>query len=86
MTHPGRLLRMTVLAVLLVGVLLPIVAWLGMTLRASFGVLPAVGAITLSLGSLTRLRSNPFWALVDEDLSALAAQDLARDKAAALPR
>ena len=44
------------------------------------------GAITLSLGSLTRLRSNPFWALIDEDLSALAAQDLARDKAAALPR
>jgi alpha-beta hydrolase superfamily lysophospholipase len=35
------------------------------------------GAITLSLGSLTRLRSNPFWALVDEDVAGLAAQDVA---------
>jgi alpha-beta hydrolase superfamily lysophospholipase len=35
------------------------------------------GATTLSLGSLTRLRSNPFWALVDEDLAGLVALDLA---------
>ena len=35
------------------------------------------GAITLSLGSLTRLRSNPFWALIDEDVASLVAQDLA---------
>jgi hypothetical protein len=35
------------------------------------------GAITLSLGSLTRLRSNPFWALIDEDVASLMAQDLA---------
>jgi hypothetical protein len=35
------------------------------------------GATTLSLGSLTRLRSNPFWALIDEDVAALAAQDVA---------
>ena len=35
------------------------------------------GAITLSLGSLTRLRSNPFWPLIDEDVAALVAQDLA---------
>jgi alpha-beta hydrolase superfamily lysophospholipase len=35
------------------------------------------GAITLSLGSLTRLRSNPFWALVDEDVAELVAEDLA---------
>jgi alpha-beta hydrolase superfamily lysophospholipase len=35
------------------------------------------GAITLSLGSLTRLRSNPFWALVDEDVAGLVAQDVA---------
>ncbi len=34
------------------------------------------GAITLSLGSLTRLRSNPFWPLIDEDVAALVAQDL----------
>jgi alpha-beta hydrolase superfamily lysophospholipase len=35
------------------------------------------GAITLSLGSLTRLRSNPFWPLIDEDVGSLVAQDLA---------
>ena len=35
------------------------------------------GAITLSLGSLTRLRSNPFWPLIDADVAALVAQDLA---------
>jgi hypothetical protein len=35
------------------------------------------GAITLSLGSLTRLRSNPSWALIDEDVASLVAQDLA---------
>jgi alpha-beta hydrolase superfamily lysophospholipase len=34
------------------------------------------GAITLSLGSLTRLRSNPFWALIDEDVAGLVAQDV----------
>jgi alpha-beta hydrolase superfamily lysophospholipase len=35
------------------------------------------GAIMLSLGSLTRLRSNPFWALIDADVAGLVAQDLA---------
>lgn len=35
------------------------------------------GAITISLGSLTRLRSNPFWALIDADVAGLVAQDLA---------
>jgi len=35
------------------------------------------GAIVLSLGSLTRLRSNPFWALIDADVAGLVAQDLA---------
>ncbi len=35
------------------------------------------GAITLALGSLTRLRSNPFWPLIDEDVGGLVAQDLA---------
>ncbi len=35
------------------------------------------GAITLSLGSLTRLRSNPFWLLIEEDVAGLVAQDLA---------
>lgn len=35
------------------------------------------GATTLSLGSLTRLRSNPFWPLIDEDVAGLVAQDVA---------
>ena len=35
------------------------------------------GAITISLGSLTRLRSNPFWSLIDAQLGALADADLA---------
>jgi alpha-beta hydrolase superfamily lysophospholipase len=35
------------------------------------------GAITLALGSLTRLRSNPFWPLIDEDVGGLVAQDVA---------
>ena len=35
------------------------------------------GAITISLGSLTRLRSNPFWPLIDADVGALVAQDMA---------
>ena len=34
------------------------------------------GAITISLGSLTRLRSNPFWPLIDEDVAGLVAQDV----------
>lgn len=34
------------------------------------------GAITIALGSLTRLRSNPFWALIDEDVAGLVAHDL----------
>jgi len=38
------------------------------------------GAITLALGSLTRLRSNPFWPLIDEDVAGLVAQDVAAKK------
>jgi hypothetical protein len=34
------------------------------------------GAITVALGSLTRLRSNPFWALIDDDVGSLVAADL----------
>jgi len=33
------------------------------------------GAVTISLGSLTRPRSNPFWQLVDEDIAALVEAD-----------
>ncbi len=36
------------------------------------------GAITVSLGSLTRLRSNPFWPLIEEQVGAVAEADLAR--------
>jgi hypothetical protein len=32
------------------------------------------GALTIPLGSLTRLRSNPFWALVDEDVGSMTGQ------------
>ncbi len=35
------------------------------------------GAITIGLGSLTRLRSNPFWPLIDEDVATLVAADQA---------
>jgi hypothetical protein len=38
------------------------------------------GAITVSLGSLTRLRSNPFWSLIDDDVTAMVAADLAAKK------
>jgi hypothetical protein len=36
------------------------------------------GALTISLGSLTRLRSNPFWSLIDQDVGAIVAADLAK--------
>jgi hypothetical protein len=33
------------------------------------------GAVTVSLGALTRPRSNPFWPLIDEDVAALVEAD-----------
>lgn len=36
------------------------------------------GAVTITLGSLTRLRSNPFWALIDEEVGTLVAADLGK--------
>ena len=33
------------------------------------------GAVTVSLGSLVRPRSNPFWSLIDEDVAALVEAD-----------
>ena len=36
------------------------------------------GAVTLTLGSLTRLRSNPFWALIDSEIDALVTADLGK--------
>jgi len=35
------------------------------------------GALTISLGSLTRLRSKPFWSLIDRQLGEILAADLA---------
>ncbi len=35
------------------------------------------GAISISLGALTRLRSNPFWPLIDQDIAAYVAEDTA---------
>lgn len=34
------------------------------------------GAVTVDLGSLTRPRSNPFWALIDEDVGEVVDADL----------
>ena len=34
------------------------------------------GAVTITLGSLTRLRSNPFWSLIDSEIDALVTTDL----------
>ena len=33
------------------------------------------GATTISLGSLTRLRSNPFWSLIDQEIGEYVAAD-----------
>ena len=41
------------------------------------------GAITISLGSLTRLRSNPFWAFVSTEIDGFVTEDLAAKSAAA---
>ncbi len=38
------------------------------------------GAVTVSLGSLTRPRSNPFWQLIDEDVAALVEADRGKEK------
>ena len=35
------------------------------------------GAVTITLGSLTRLRSNPFWSLIDAEIGNLTATALA---------
>ena len=35
------------------------------------------GAVTITLGSLTRLRSNPFWSLIDAEIGTLTSTDLA---------
>ncbi|MGH6624183.1 MAG: hypothetical protein ACREBN_09435, partial [Burkholderiaceae bacterium] len=41
------------------------------------------GAIMLPLGSLTRLRSNPFWSLIEEQVTAIVDADLAMPRSTA---
>ena len=36
--------------------------------------------MTITLGSLTRLRSNPFWSLIDNEIDALVAADLGKHR------
>jgi putative thiamine transport system permease protein len=57
--HDGRWLRAGVLAVVLLGLVLPIVAGLWETARAGFGVLPALGAHTPSLDPWRELLGEP---------------------------
>ena len=38
------------------------------------------GAVTITLGALTRLRSNPFWTLIDEEVGELVAADLGKQR------
>ena len=38
------------------------------------------GAIAISLGALNRLRSNPFWTLIDADVGEIVASDLEKQK------
>ena len=40
------------------------------------------GAISISLGSLTRLRSNPFWPLISSDIDGFVTEDLAAKQGA----
>ncbi|MCU0952621.1 MAG: hypothetical protein MUC68_16605 [Burkholderiaceae bacterium] len=40
------------------------------------------GALQFPLGSLTRLRSNPFWPLIEQQVQALVQTDLAQPRAA----
>jgi hypothetical protein len=43
------------------------------------------GALTVSLGSLTRVRSNPFWPVIEGQIEAMAAADLRPSSTAPIP-
>ena len=62
MTEPGRALRATVLVLVLGGIILPITLGLWETLRAAFGILPAIGARELSLEPWRALVALPGFA------------------------
>ncbi len=55
----GRPLRLLVLVVVLAGLVLPILAGLWETARAAFGILPAIGAETVSVVPWRQLLSQP---------------------------
>ncbi len=60
MTAPdGRILRLTVLCLVAVGLVLPILAGLAETARAAFGILPAIGETSVSLDPWRRLFALP---------------------------
>ncbi len=62
MNTEGRTLRWAVLALVLVGLVAPIVAGLAQTARAAFGLMPAIGAETLSFAPWRRLAGLPGFA------------------------
>jgi putative thiamine transport system permease protein len=62
MTGEGRLLRLTVLAAVTGGILLPIAAGLWETLRAGVGILTAIGATSPSLDPWRQLLALPGFA------------------------
>ncbi len=59
MTRDGRALRGAVLAVVALGLVLPILAGFWETARAAFGILPAIGATALSLDPWRTLADLP---------------------------
>lgn len=59
MSNEGRGLRMAVLALVLVGMVLPILAGFWQTARAAFGILPAIGARTPTLDAWRQLAELP---------------------------
>lgn len=62
MNTEGRALRWAVLALVLAGLVAPILAGLVQTARAAFGLMPAIGAETLSLAPWRRLAGLPGFA------------------------
>lgn len=59
MRRDGRLLRMVVLAAVVIGVIAPVMLGLWETARVAFGILPAIGADTISLAPWTMLAALP---------------------------
>lgn len=62
MTREGRGLRAAVLAAVILGLILPILAGLGQTVQAAFGLLPALGHVRPSLQAWRMLAELPGFA------------------------